>query len=189
LSDPLDISAEEQLIQAYKETQSLDVLGKLYAPQMHLVYGLCLKYLKEPADAQDAVMVIFELLIDKLLQHEVTHFKSWLYIVSKNHCLMQLRSSRRNQTSSLENSEALFMENQYQMHPSDDPLSVEDNLEKLKECINKLKSAQKECVELFYLEKKSYQEIVALTPHEIKKVKSYIQNGKRNLKLCMEGNE
>lgn len=186
LSDPQDISAEEKLIQSYKETLSLEVLGKLYAPHMHLVYGLCLKYLKEPADAQDAVMAIFELLIDKLLQHEVKHFKSWLYMVSKNHCLMYLRSTKKTQSSSLENNESLFMENAYTVHLTDNSFDEAENLEKLNECMNKLKSVQKECVELFYLEKKSYHEIETITSYEIKKVKSYIQNGKRNLKLCME---
>ncbi|MFQ3213560.1 MAG: RNA polymerase sigma factor (sigma-70 family) [Marivirga sp.] len=183
------IEKEQELIKGYKETASLEILGKLYAPYMHLVYGLCLKYLKEPSDAQDAVMTIFESLIEKLIKHEVIHFKSWLYVLSKNHCLMEIRRSKKSALQHIGDYSESFMENQYHLHPINESIPEEDNIERLNVCIEQLKSTQKECVEMFYIEKKSYQEIVKITSYELKKVKSAIQNGKRNLKSCMESSE
>lgn len=189
MSELNTIEKEQKLIRAYKETTSLEILGKLYAPYMHLVYGLCLKYLKDPSDAQDAVMVIFEMLVEKLSKHEVLHFKSWLYVLSKNHCLMEIRKNKKSTSKRIGDFSLDFMENQYHLHPINESIRDEDNIERLNVCIEQLKSTQKECVELFYLEKKSYLEIVEITTYELKKVKSAIQNGKRNLKTCMESSE
>lgn len=143
-----------------------------------LIYGLCLKYLKDQDTAKDAVMDIFEKLIIKLKTEEIQHFKSWLYIVSKNHCLMELRKKGLEYSS--DNMEL----------PSSVHLNEEDSLEQdlvaLEECIEELKFDQKECVKAFFLARKSYQTIALDTGYELKKIKSYIQNGKRNLKNCLE---
>lgn len=147
---------------------------------MHLVYGLCLKYLKSRDDSQDAVMSIYEKITHTLLNTEVQHFKSWLYMVSKNYCLMELRKTN------LEQSGDVFMEMTEPVHLNDEEDEVEANLNALDECIDILKEEQKECVKLFFLEKKSYHEVNELTGIDLKKVKSNIQNGKRNLKICLE---
>jgi RNA polymerase sigma factor (sigma-70 family) len=63
---------------------------------------------------------------------------------------------------------------------------LDQDMETLKKCIDQLKDEQKECIKLFYLEEKCYQEIAESTSYELKKVKSYIQNGKRNLRICMD---
>lgn len=181
------ISPDNDLILKYKETDDLAVLGELYQRYMHLVYGVSLKYFKNRDDAQDAVMQIFELLIDKLHKHEVQNFKSWLHVLTKNYCLMALRSRQSGMSAPIEFS-SLNMENEALSH-HDNETELEQNIVKLEECIKKLKDDQKRCVELFYLEKKCYQEIVKLTNFELKKVKSYIQNGKRNLKICIERSE
>ncbi|MBK6266919.1 sigma-70 family RNA polymerase sigma factor [Marivirga sp. S37H4] len=152
---------------------------------MHLVYGVCLKYFKDREQSQDAVMAIFEELIIKLPKFEIENFKSWLYVLSKNHCLMELRKQKRSLTDHLESSSYNHMENVQFVHHDDEALT-EENLDRLNDCIAQLKIEQKQCIELFYLEKKSYQEIVETTAFDLKKVKSYIQNGKRNLKQCME---
>ena len=153
---------------------------------MHLVFGVCLKYLKNREESQDAVMQIFEKIVVSIATGEVDNFKSWLYVVSKNHCLMKLRSSRHKQESRQEDNSAAHVENTLILHHDDSEEVMESNLSKLDECLEKLKTEQKICVQLFYLEKKSYVEIVNQTKFDLKKVKSYIQNGKRNLKLCME---
>ena len=91
-------SAEEQpdseLIRLYKESASLEVLGTLYARYMSLVYGVCLKYIKDRDESKDMVMQIFEKLVTTLVDHEVTHFRSWLYTTARNQCLMHLRSTK-----------------------------------------------------------------------------------------------
>lgn len=149
---------------------------------MHLVYGLCLKYFKNKEESQDAVMQIFEKLIVALKKHEVQNFKSWLYVMAKNHCLMALRSKKGKNSY---DSDIDVMEYAYQMHHNDDE-DLEDDLIKLEKCIERLQEDQKVCVELFFLKKVPYISIAEKTGFELKKVKSYIQNGKRNLKICME---
>lgn len=177
-------SSDVELIARYKETDDVRIVGILYDRYMTLVYGVCMKYLKDREESRDAVMQIFEKLISSLKEHEITHFKSWLYATSRNHCLMALRVRKKQISSEIEGD---LMENGMLLHLENEP-DVEVDLVRLEHCINKLVSEQKACVEMFYLQQKCYKEIVTLTGFDDKKVKSYIQNGKRNLKLCMERN-
>lgn len=177
--------SDEELLDIFQNSGSLDVLGELYSRYMHLVYGVSLKYLGDRDDAQDAVMNIFEKLVTDLPKHKVQNFKSWLYVLTKNHCLMEFRS-RKSADNRLEGLkiEQEFMESGIEMHPLDrEDRSIEDALKK---CIEKLKDEQKQCIDLFYYQKLCYQEIAAKLLMEEKKVKSYLQNGKRNLKICLE---
>lgn len=168
----------------YRESGDLEVLGALYQPYMYLLYGVCLKYLKNEDQSKDAVMQIFEQLIEKLRKHEVSNFKSWLYSVARNYCLMELRVSGKYQTVPIEEN---FMENGAIVH-----LDIEDIREKkltiMEACIEKLPTEQRETINLFYLQQKCYKEVADETGFNLNKVKSYIQNGKRNLKICIEKN-
>ena len=178
--------SDEELLLQFQKSGNLDVLGELYARYMHLVYGVSLKYFRDRDDAQDAVMHIFEKLISDLPRHVVENFKSWLYVLTKNHCLMEIRS-RKSADRRLEGlkTEQEFMESGEDLHPLDrEDNSLEDAL---KDCIDKLKSEQKQCIELFYYQKLCYQEIADKLSMDEKKVKSFLQNGKRNLKICLEG--
>ncbi|WP_163711542.1 RNA polymerase sigma factor [Mangrovibacterium lignilyticum] len=182
--------ADEDLLHNYLQTGDIDILGELYARYMDLVYGLCLKHFKSRENAKDAVIELFAKLIPLLSKHKVQNFKSWLYVVTKNHCLMEMRKAKVGQVRSIgyEQELQVFMEKASESHPIDkDP--EEQNEEALKRCIEKLKQQQKACIELFYFENKSYREICSLLDMEEKKVKSYIQNGKRNLKICLETKE
>ena len=177
---------DEELLQQFKRTGSLDTLGELYSRYMHLIYGVSLKYLESRDEAKDAVMQIFEKLVSDLPQQEVRNFKSWLYVLTKNHCLMQIRS-QKSAAGRLEGYkiEQEFMESEEELHPIDkEEHSVEDALKK---CIEQLKNEQKQCIKLFYYEKRCYQEIAEELKIDEKKVKSYLQNGKRNLRICLEG--
>ena len=176
--------SDAELVQQYKKTGDLALVGVLYNRYMTLVFGVCLKYLKDREESRDAVMQIFEKLIVSLMEHDVTHFKSWLYVTSRNHCLMFLRSRKgRNH----EDVSAHFMENEMILNLQEEP-EMENNLTKLEKCMEHLIAEQKDCVALFYMKQKCYKEIVQITGFDDNKVKSYIQNGKRNLKLCMERN-
>lgn len=176
--------SEPQLLTAYRETGDLQLLGKLYEPYMPLIYGVCLKYYKDAVKSEDAVMQIFESLIDKLRVHEVTHFKSWLYTLARNHCLMDLRTSSRIKTVDIE---AHLVESDAFLHQYDRESTIpEERLVLMESCLAELNEEQQHCVRLFYLEQKCYKDVSAVTGYEIGKVKSYIQNGKRNLKICME---
>ena len=169
----------------YKQSVNLAVLGELYQRYMELVYGVCLKYFKEPETAKDSVMMIFEELISKLKKHEVENFKGWLYQVAKNHCLMKLRTKKKIRTVEID---PALVQNEENVHLNG-VLEKEENLEKMEFCLNTLPQEQKKVIRLFYLEGKCYNEIVDITGYEWEKIRSFIQNGRRNLKICMEKNE
>ncbi|SEK92061.1 RNA polymerase sigma-70 factor, ECF subfamily [Chitinophaga rupis] len=177
-------AADADLIREYKASGKLDYLAALYQRYMNLVYGVCLRYFDEAA-SKDAVMQIFEELIPKLKQHEVQNFKSWLHVLARNHCLMKLRSLKTKEGRQVSIEDRPLMENEEIAH-HENGISLEDNLQAMEKCLETLPEEQQKSVNLFYLQEKSYREVAALTGYEMNKVKSYIQNGKRNLKICME---
>lgn len=180
--------SDEALLDRFVETRDLKLLGSLYERYMHLVLGVCMKYLQNREDARDAVTHIFEKLITEIPRHEIGTFRSWLYVLTKNHCLMEIRSekSRHLKKEAWEVSERSFMESEPELHPLDE--EHHEMSRALQKCMEQLKSEQKQCIRLFYYEDRSYREIASSLGMEEKKVKSYIQNGKRNLKICMEKN-
>ncbi len=185
LKKPVSDSTDQELLHLYKQSREAEVVGYLFTRYTSLVYGVCLKYLKNREEAQDATMNIFEKLLTILLNHEVTHFKSWLFVTTRNHCLMHLRAQTGKQTEELS---PLIMESSHAAHLDDEP-DWEGNLVKLENCIGKLIDEQQRCVRLFFLQQKCYQEISTETNYTLKQVKSYLQNGKRNLKICMDRND
>lgn len=172
------------LVAAYQKSGDLEVLGELYNKYMHLVYGVCFNYFKDEEPSKDAVMQIFEELVSKLRIHQVQNFKSWLHVLTRNHCLMALRKSSRNPTVTMEDN---FVENSDFVH-----LDIEDTKETqltiMEKCMETLSEEQRRSVDLFYLQEKCYKEVADITGYDMLKVKSYIQNGKRNLKICIEKN-
>jgi RNA polymerase sigma factor (sigma-70 family) len=176
---------DTELVSQYRDNGDLALLGELYSRYTSLVYGVCMKYLKDREESRDAVMQLFEKLIVTLRDHDVTHFKSWLYVTARNYCLMHLRSTKGRHLQEISPD---IMESDRFAHPDDEP-EMESNLSKLEKCIDQLGSEQKACVHLFYIKQKCYKEIVDVTGYDENKVKSYIQNGKRNLKICMEKND
>jgi RNA polymerase sigma factor (sigma-70 family) len=176
--------SEAELLAAYKSTGNLETLGALYEQYMEMVFAVAYKYLRNQEESQDAVMLIFEHLIVKLRTHEVENFRTWLHSVTRNHCLMTLRADK---SKFLKNSELFLMENEEAEHPFDsEPFEVEKQMGNLDDCMAKLTLEQNKSITLFYMQEKCYQEVADITGYELNKVKSYIQNGKRNLKLCLE---
>jgi RNA polymerase sigma factor (sigma-70 family) len=173
---------DAELLLLYKESGSMEVLGTLFMRYSDLLYGVCLKYLKDPAASRDAVANVFEELVQKLRKHEVDNFKSWIYTVAKNHCLMDLRSRKNIKLTEIHPD---IMQSAEELHLNG-MMEKEAEFKKLEDCLQTLSSEQKTAVELFYLQNKCYKEIEAETGLEWNKVRSYIQNGRRNLKICME---
>jgi RNA polymerase sigma-70 factor (ECF subfamily) len=173
--------SDEELILLFKEKQDSVFIGILYERYSHLVMGVALKYLKNVEESQDITSKIFEELPSKLTKHSVDFFKSWLYRVTMNEAFQVLRKKgvevTTDQFPSLE-SESLN---------SEEIQTKEKQLEALEQAIEDLKPEQKKCIQLFYLQEKSYVEIASELNLELMKVKSYIQNGKRNIKLQLEG--
>ena len=174
-----------ELLELYKSSGNLIFWSDLYSRYTSLTYGVSLKYLKDRDDAKDAVMQLFEKLATTLKSHEVQNFKSWLYVTVRNHCLMQLRAKKGKRTEEISSQ---LMESDFLLHLEEEP-EMEQNLSKLEKCIDELANDQQQCVRLFYLQEKCYKDITDLTGFDLNKVKSNIQNGKRNLKICMERND
>ena len=174
---------DKELVSAFKQSGEINYLSTLYQRYMDLVFGVCLKYFKDTERSKDAVMEIFEELNKKLRQHEVENFKGWLHVLARNYCLMQLRSPRNMKTSEFNTD---FMQLEENTHLNSEALEKESNFVKMEQCLETLPDEQKDSVRLFYLENKCYNEIAAITGYDWSKVRSYIQNGRRNLKLCME---
>lgn len=175
----IEQQADEELLQAYKRRPSPAILGALFRRHYHKVYGLCLSYLKNAQDAEDSLMDIFESLPEKIGQYHIEKFEPWLYFVSRNYCLKVLKQKTRQQAGSLEEiKEEIFME-----FPRDEDHNNEERrLEMLSDAIDQLPEGQRECIILFFLEHKSYQEISEQAGFSMNEVKSHIQNGKRNLR-------
>jgi RNA polymerase sigma factor (sigma-70 family) len=178
------LDEDSALIKRYRSSGDLVILGDLFTRYNSLVYGVGLKYLKDRDEAKDAVMQVFEKLVQSLKDHKVDNFKSWLYVTTRNHCLMQIRAGKGKFKEEIS---TRLMENELTLHLNEEP-ELEQNLSKLEKCIEELVNEQKQCVQLFFLKEMCYKEITSTTGFELNKVKSFIQNGKRNLKLCMERN-
>ncbi len=173
---------DQELLLHYYIDYNNDLLGILLQRYSILLLGVCMKYLKNEEDAKDAVQQIVIKVIKELPKYKVEYFKSWLYIVAKNHCLMELRKKNiktveindYNSSAPIENLdiEALLLK--------------EKELNNLNASLSQLNKEQQDCISLFYLQKKSYQQIGELTGYTPMQVKSHIQNGKRNLKIFIE---
>ncbi len=179
-------ATDNELVAAFKESGDNNYLSKLYQRYMDLVFGVCLKYFKDAEKSKDAVMEIYLEINTKLKNYEVENFKGWLHVLARNYCLMQLRSPRNLKTNEFN---ADFMQSAENTHLNGEVLEKEQNFVKLEQCLETLQEEQRQSVKLFYLENKCYNEIAAITGYEWNRVRSYIQNGRRNLKLCMEERE
>jgi len=175
--------SDEQLLADYLGSGDARHLGMLYERYMPMVYGVCLKILKDAGKAEDAVMAIYEELTRKLQAHEVESFRGWLYVLARNHCLMEWRKNQRRPTD----------------HYAPEDMSRHDAVEAafevelprqggepLEKCLGELPAHQRQSVQMFYFDDKSYKEIADLMAEDVGKVRSYIQNGRRNLRICME---
>ncbi len=181
--------SDAELIAEYKRKGDNEVVGELYKRYSHLVYGVCLKYLKNEDESKDAVLQIFENLIEDLLKHDVTNFKSWLHSVTRNHCLMFLRKQQTilKKEHQYEYEYATEAVNEISFAPHEKEIK-EELLTELEKALNFLKEEQRICIELFFLQEKRYEEVAEITGYSPKQVKSYIQNGKRNLAIHLKSN-
>lgn len=176
-----DITDQELLGKYYAERNNY-WLGLLLQRYTMLLFGVCMKYLKNEEEARDGVQQVFLKVIQELPKYKVEYFKSWLYMVAKNYCLMKLRS-KTSRTTEIKDSMVATPAEDSSMQGH---LEKDHQLELMTESLEELSKEQKVCVTLFYLDKKSYQDIAEETGFTLMQVKSYIQNGKRNLKISME---
>ncbi len=175
---------DDELIRNFLQKEDTSAFDELFRRYSHLIFFVCQKYLRNSEDSKDAVLEIFEKVHGTLHNHDVSNFKSWLYSVAKRHCLMKLRQTetKRLLIKKPEEMENFFMENQDFMHLLNEDITESYDLES---ALRKLEQKQRQCIRLFYYERLSYQEIAEKTGFELKQVKSFIQNGKRNLRKIL----
>lgn len=175
-------TSDEQLLAAYVEKGDSRSLGILYERYMPMVFGVCLKILKDTGKSEDAVMAIYEELTYKVKAHEIAAFRGWLYVLARNHCLMEWRKNHRRPTNhhapeDMVRYDAVEAAFEYELPQESDPLN---------KCLEELSEQQRNCVQWFYYEDHSYKDIAVMIREDVGKVRSYIQNGRRNLKMCLE---
>jgi RNA polymerase sigma-70 factor (ECF subfamily) len=173
--------SDEEIISLYKEKQWTSCIDELYQRYSHLVFGVCLKYVKQIENAEDITLSLFASLTQKLLQHQVQHFKSWIYVSARNSSLMFLRANKMN--LELKEDDVLYDDSDQRL---DEKLEKDELIESLIMVFEELKEEQRLCIQLFYLQKKSYEEVSTITHFTLKEVKSHLQNGRRNLKILLE---
>lgn len=173
---------DQQLLAKFNENHDNKWLGILLQRYTLLLFGVCMKYLKNEELAKDSVQQIFLKVITELKKYKVEYFKSWIYMVARNYCLMQLRDKTGKNT--IEISDRIMINED--INHEEKILENERTYDMMKLSLEELNREQHQCVTLFYLQKKSYLEISESTGFTIMKVKSHIQNGKRNLKLLIE---
>lgn len=175
--------SDDKLIDKYRKSGDSYYVAELFQRYTHLIVAVNTKYLSSKEDIEDATMQVFEILLDDLKKHEVRNFKPWLYSVVKNNSLKFKKSN------------SAYVNQDEEMELEDDNGSelqekeiLEKQLDQLEAVMSGLKDDQKDCLKLFYLEKRSYKEITEITGLDMNKVKSHIQNGKRKLKIELEKN-
>lgn len=179
--------SDEELVRKYQSEGDPAILGELFERYNHLVFLSCMKYLKNELESEDVTMRVFEKLMVELKKHDIQRFKSWLYTVVKNMCFSYLSKKQREQ----QKSDAYHHQNgnHYQEESNGlipDARQIKElKLSKMEEAMMHLKPVQRQCLELFYLQEKSYKDVAQETGYTMKQVKSYIQNGKRNLLIRM----
>jgi len=180
---------DADLVSKFQQSQDMAMAGELFQRHADLIALICRKYFRDPMDIEDCLMEIFEKLVKELPRHEVKNFKSWLFSLTRNFCLKKLRKTGKEVASDNEGflEVAQMKETGLNGEPETiDREEIHEQLMQMADGIRTLSPEQKQCIELFYLEKQSYQEVAENTGFSLKQVKSYIQNGKRNLKIYLQ---
>ncbi len=196
IQDDISSASDETLIQQYQQTRNKELVGELYRRYHHLVYGTCLKFLKDKTESSDLVVLIFEKIIRKLAVSDVQHFNSWLYSLCQNECVNYIRRQsirRRKQEGWVEEEKPkeVSIENEAVLQACERELremeeqEEEDSRAQVRAAVAKLPREQMICISLFFFKEKSYQQIAEKTKYSLPQVKSYLQNGKRNLKKLL----
>ena len=181
-----DNTDDTVLLSLFKEKGDKQALARLFDRYLELIYGLCVQYLKSTSLSEDAVMAIYAELQEKVPQHDIRNFKNWLFTFVRNHCLMQLRKDKKMPTQHFD---AAFMHSDENVHLVIEQKEDNERQSALNFCLEQLSTQQKACVQLFYYQGHSYKEIAEMREEPLGIVRSFIQNGRRNLKKCIEKQE
>ncbi len=181
-----EYTSDEELLKHYKQSGDKELFADLFKKHVTVVYGTCLFYLQDKDEAQDATMQLFEKMMLDINSREITNFKAWLSFVVRNHCISLIRKNKTTAKNIKSYYEFEYEDSTYEAEEKIASISDDVLLEEMKNSLPKLKEKQRICVELFYLQNKSYRDIEVETGLSLNEIKSHIQNGKRNLKLLIE---
>jgi RNA polymerase sigma-70 factor (ECF subfamily) len=176
-----DHMTDSELLELYYADKDPEWVGRLLERYTLLLLGVCMKYVKDENEAKDCVQQVFLKVLTEVSKYRIEYFKSWLYMVAKNHCLMRLRNNGIKAPKELNEEMLVHTEPE-----KEELIKNEQTYDLLEDAIAELSEEQRQCVILFYLKKNSYQQITEKTGFNMLQVKSYIQNGKRNLKIILE---
>lgn len=182
----LNQESDIELIEKFRYSGDKNFVGEIFKRHSGFVFAICLKYVQDKEIAEELLMEIFESLFQKLMNHEVTNFKSWLHTLTRNHCLHYFRNTKYEQKHLGQITKEIKKNVDFDEELYPDYSLKEEKLVMLENNLNELKQEQRICVELFYLKEMSYAQIIDETGFSYKDVKSHIQNGKRNLKILFE---
>jgi RNA polymerase sigma factor (sigma-70 family) len=185
MPENLSIYSDQELVDLFQLNGNNIYIGELFKRYSILVFGLCFKYLKNRENSKDAVHEIFKIVLESAKHQEIKYFRAWIYTISKNYLFRNSKKYNSLETIEIENFSEKFMENDVDLTL----YKQEEQGELLQQALSNLNEEQRTCIELFYYQQKSYQEVASITGYDLNKVKSAIQNGKRNLKLFMEENK
>lgn len=173
---------DEQLIADYRQSGDPVCVEILFNRYCQLVFAVALKYLHHHEESKDAVIEIFAKLPADLKKYDIKEFSHWIYIVTKNYCYHLLKKQKFNlPEDAIEKSDHRVWSG-----GSEDEVDFGKQLmDHLEESMTSLNEEQRLCINLFYLEEKSYEEVEQITGFNYNQVKSHIQNGKRNLKIYL----
>lgn len=182
LKPSIDKLSDDELIDRYRKQKDNRFLGELFGRYIRFVFLVCMKYLKNEELAKDMSMQVFEKVMSDLYRFDIENFKSWLHVVTKNACLMHIRSNKHHLLTNIEEKNAAIKNMEFLAFEHHNKEEYELRLDQLEKAMSILDDNQKQCIDLFYLKEKSYKEVADITGCSMNQVKSYIQNGKRNLK-------
>ena len=178
--------SDEELLAKYIKTNNQHWISQLFGRYVQLIYGVCLRYTPDVREAEDMTMEIYQKVAQKANKHKIGQFRSWVYVLSKNHCLEQIRKMTGKRTDSFD---PAFMQLRTEFHPIDEQIDhqmQESRYLLVEDCLKQLSSLQQTSIRLFYYQNKSYVEIAQQIEDEVSQVRSYLQNGRRNIKKCVE---
>ena len=85
---------DQSMIDQYRQSGDQIWLARLFQKYDHLIYGICLKYSNDADWSKDLKSQIYERIVVKIQNQDTLHFKSWLYSLSKNLCLDEVRKKK-----------------------------------------------------------------------------------------------
>ncbi len=183
--------SDVELIARYQSTRTEAYFEELFARYQDKVFPICYKLLRNKEESQDACMEIFEKVRKALPQDQVDKFNDWLYVVIKNHCYDQIRKRRMRLITGIDDEEIekILWKNGHCVRPEYEENERQDKLQEVEAALSRLDETQKICVDEFYCQGKSYKVIAEQTGYTLNQVKSYLQNGIRNLRIMLNQRE